>query len=563
MIGMGIGVGFGGKVSSAAPPPTNPVSGSILYQLPDVLSSGLVSSYLDQSSSGNTGTASGGQRPTANLLDLNGKTTVSFNGSNYLTLTDEINLTEGTVHCFVNTLSSEASAVFGYGGEPGPYWFLLFMTDGNIYIGNGVTQNTWQYTATGEWLIVTVVATTTQQNIFINGVYLGPGTQASNPMGGIASIFDIGYGNTRFFTGKMGINLFYNTPLSNADRQTNEAFYSGYYAQTLGNQCLATGNSLVFGVNSTGNQNFPDIASIALGSSWVKIANLGIAGETTPQMITAAPTTIDPFSNTTLRNNICLAWELINDAVANVSQPDQVANVVGHMVTYGTARKAAGFKVIVGTMLSQGYNTNVTDTIRGEINAGILDPTQIGVAWDDVADMSWNPNVGGNGAWENTNYFSSVDKIHMTNYGYQCAAVIWGYYVSKNAILPAASEKTLIDFNGLTVSSFTTGAAGDAIVLLSNASQHYFWFQTGTEHDPGLTGTGVEVSLVGLTTAAQIAGAMAATIQGSLSGQWAATNVNGSGTLTAVQTIDVGTGSHKPAFAYNFGPVVSILKYGH
>lgn len=114
----------------------------------------------------------------------------------------------------------------------------------------------------------------------------------------------------------------------------------------------------------------------------------------------------------------------------------------------------------------------------------------------------------------------------------------------------------LVDFGTLLVSNFVTGGAGLACYVWGgNNTQFYFWFNTGTETDPGLTGTGIQVVLTGLVTATDIATAMAnvantspgpgtwsvITIQTTVFGQQTAAQFTNSNNSNINNAVDVNT----------------------
>ena len=123
----------------------------------------------------------------------------------------------------------------------------------------------------------------------------------------------------------------------------------GVLAYSTNYNIVADGNSITFGNGATSGQEYPTILGSRLTNTATTntVTNKGVGGQTTQQMEADAVTDIDPLINVSKRN-ILLAWEARNDMIQNSLS---VSDAYNNMVTYCTNRRAAGWEVIVGTIL--------------------------------------------------------------------------------------------------------------------------------------------------------------------------------------------------------------------
>lgn len=171
---------------------------------------------------------------------------------------------------------------------------------------------------------------------------------------------------------------------------------------------LCDGNSMTF----TGPTSaWPTKIADYIGPSWL-IRNIAVSGQTTQQMAADAASEADSQFSALRSRCILVAWEGRNDMVVNgITGAQAFAN----MKAYCQARRAAGWKVVVLTMLP---TTAVDETHRGDYN------TPIRATWrtfaDGLADVAADPRIGDAGDALDTTYF--YDGTHMTDAGYAIIA---------------------------------------------------------------------------------------------------------------------------------------------
>lgn len=184
---------------------------------------------------------------------------------------------------------------------------------------------------------------------------------------------------------------------------------TGAYA----NQVIFDGNSMTDGSTSS----YPATTVAALTGTWYS-RNFGVSGQTTTQMISDGVSQIDPFYDSRVTNNVLVAWETTNELKLGVSATDAYNN----LVAYCRARKNAGFKVVVPTILPRSESGTPEDfnTKRATVNTNIRNNyASFATA---IADVAANTDIGEDGDSENATYYA--DKVHMTTAGYNIVAGI-------------------------------------------------------------------------------------------------------------------------------------------
>lgn len=145
--------------------------------------------------------------------------------------------------------------------------------------------------------------------------------------------------------------------------------------------------------------------------------NVGVGGEQITTMITNAPTVVDP-KLVAGRNNIVVICGGSNDIWV------QDANPYNNVVAYCQARRAAGWKVVVGTITSRADTQDSIpadyETLRLACNASIR--ANWSTFADALADFGGDANLGTNQASAvNAQYFTG-DGAHHNWRGYQIRA---------------------------------------------------------------------------------------------------------------------------------------------
>lgn len=187
--------------------------------------------------------------------------------------------------------------------------------------------------------------------------------------------------------------------------------------QFVGRQAkiIFAGNSLTAGTNASSTEQFYPNQCMRLLRSGEPFHNFGTPSQTTPQMITAAATQVDPVYDAN-RKCVVLAWEGLNDLFAGSSAAQAYANLASY---YG-ARRAKGFIVIAATLIDcqNGSKPVGFDTARATVNANILaNYLTFAHGYADFAARAELSNAN------DTTYFST-DKTHLTDAGYAVVASV-------------------------------------------------------------------------------------------------------------------------------------------
>lgn len=145
------------------------------------------------------------------------------------------------------------------------------------------------------------------------------------------------------------------------------------------------------------------------------------------QMAADATTQIDPLYYPPQRQ-VVIAWAGTNDLYFGAS----AATTYARIVAYATARKAAGWRVILLTILPRSNSGTPAgfEVARQSVNASLLADfsTATGESgiWTGAAYADYLVHVGGDGTVgdsgdeNNTTYY--LDKVHLTSAGYAIIA---------------------------------------------------------------------------------------------------------------------------------------------
>jgi hypothetical protein len=239
---------------------------------------------------------------------------------------------------------------------------------------------------------------------------------------GADSAVNAGYGNLKTV---VGTNIFMGT-------DTTLSYFLSHIVNGLNNNIVGDGNSNSVGFNNppgTGTNiphSYPTISFNALGgtAAGYTVQVLGVPSQTTQQMITNAPSVIDPQYNASFTHNYLYSWEMENDIQINAISAFQA---VTNMNNYYTARNAVGWRTIGATALTKtngsGYDSLLTSTIDSANLYLVHNHTS-----NLFIDFRGNP-------WLNNNMSRAgfgPDYIHMNASGTQVMADSFSYYVKKD-----------------------------------------------------------------------------------------------------------------------------------
>lgn len=93
------------------------------------------------------------------------------------------------------------------------------------------------------------------------------------------------------------------------------------------------------------------------------------------------------------------------------------------------------------------------------------------------------------------------------------------------------------DFTGLTGLDFVTGGTGLYLQLFNGSGLFYPWYNTGTETDPGLSGTGLQISCFAYDPASSLASEMASAVNLYVGGTFSASASGNVCTITTLANI--------------------------
>lgn len=178
------------------------------------------------------------------------------------------------------------------------------------------------------------------------------------------------------------------------------------------------GDSLTAGTGSSGGNTYPAQCITSLGASLWTYNNNGVAGQTLQAMLSNASTEVDLLSDTGAPANICVIWAGTNDVVGGRTS----AQILADLLSYIAGLRAAGFRVVVVTMLARTefVSTPAEEAVRQEVNTAMLG----GGYGDAVANLSSDSRLD-DGTSTLPAGVDSGDHVHLSNtgYGYVASAV--------------------------------------------------------------------------------------------------------------------------------------------
>lgn len=236
--------------------------------------------------------------------------------------------------------------------------------------------------------------------------------------------------------------VFYNRILSSQEISDVTSYFKNKYgisspaAPTW--NVVIDGNSHAIGYLGTNSSAIHDgFSATTYAPKSQDSINMATAGIATPALITRAASRIDTLYNTSINVNkrIVIVWEGTNDLALTSNRTDVQA--YNNLKTYCQARKAAGWKVIIGTILPRtptgASNTNY-ETYRLSVNTMIRNAFLANEGWADaIADVGGDATIGATGAYSNTTYFAT-DGIHLKDAGHNIAKTYFTNAI--NSIVP-------------------------------------------------------------------------------------------------------------------------------
>jgi lysophospholipase L1-like esterase len=181
---------------------------------------------------------------------------------------------------------------------------------------------------------------------------------------------------------------------------------------------VCEGDSLTEGYGATAGNTYPELlVAKYLADDAIKITatNMGVGGQTVATMIVNASTTIDPLLGDYKR--ALIFWGGVNDLGTSAT----AETVYQRILTYCTARKAAGWNVFACTILPQDHYTSILDFEDKRVYVNNKIRTELIDVVDGIIDFTTDENIGQKGDETNLTYYNA-DKIHLTDAGYAIVA---------------------------------------------------------------------------------------------------------------------------------------------
>ena len=195
------------------------------------------------------------------------------------------------------------------------------------------------------------------------------------------------------------------------------------------------GDSITAGTTTTG-YDYPHMVAVALrGLGYtVDYANLGVSSQTLANMESDAAEQVDALYDAGDTHNTVVCWGGINDIYNDAS----AATVESRLSTYCSNRQAAGWKVVVLTIIPAASVTEGKETIRQAVNVWIR--ANYGDFAESLRDIASDALFDTLDDVTNTTYYQG-DGIHPTRIG--------------NAYIAALVQATIQTLTGTTGTSST------------------------------------------------------------------------------------------------------------
>lgn len=181
---------------------------------------------------------------------------------------------------------------------------------------------------------------------------------------------------------------------------------------------IADGNSLTFGTGATpGSTDYPTQLAALLSGSWT-VSNLGIAAQSTGDMLLDAETEVDTLYDAASAQNVVIAWEGTNDLYYGHTPLVSARR----MRDYILRRRYKGFQaVFCMACLSRadGGTPGTFNTSRATYNARLVTDA----TGKRVIRLDLDSRIGDNGDEQDGTYFDP-DDVHMDSNGYSVVAAL-------------------------------------------------------------------------------------------------------------------------------------------
>jgi lysophospholipase L1-like esterase len=219
--------------------------------------------------------------------------------------------------------------------------------------------------------------------------------------------------STFFWNGHIQEVFAKNTALSDSDASSLVGYLLTESGKTDEQMIVCDGDSLTFGLRSTGGLTYPAQLETLYGATVARTLNYGVSGQTLVAMQSDAVAQIDRYAKRLdAVKPTLVAWGGTND----INTGADSATALVSLATYCSGRKSAGFRVVVCTMIARGSFDATQNTYRDEFNASVR--TNYLDYADDLCDLALDARLAN---VADTAYFDA-DTVHLNNTGYGVVA---------------------------------------------------------------------------------------------------------------------------------------------
>jgi len=399
-----------------------------------------VSSWTDSSGSGNTTTqGTGANQPTFHTNRINLMPAVTFDGSATRMATPSfLSSAYDKAFTFIQVANKVGTSLRVTSAAGGTQWFsgrepnsgYYYQPFGGTIISSPPFDNT-------QPCIETFRYDGTNVTLRINGVTVQTSPQSGNlGLSGALTIGDLAAGGFTW-DGDIGDMLVFNASLSDGDATLVERYEAGKYNLAKA-KIIFEGDSITFGMHSTGTNNYPGDVVASLGglASW-SAANMGISGRTAATMLYSDTQSIINSQHTA--SDIVVIMAGSNDLAVNGTS---AATTYSYIVSLCQLIQLSGYQVVICTITARngsGDNGGF-DANRLTVNSNIR------LNWrtfaNACADVGSDAVLGQSSQTTNTTYFFS-DQIHPVNAGYVLLANYVTQAITRLQMFPASITGTI------------------------------------------------------------------------------------------------------------------------
>jgi lysophospholipase L1-like esterase len=403
-----------------------------------------VKQWNDRSSGGYNATQSTtSSRPTYKTNIMNGNPVLRFAGASNIVTTSFLDASFNTSFTFFIVKTKISSPIKCDTGNNVFTWFSAGAND-SLYANMGnLSPTSLIIPKNGTQAITNPTIETYRYNgvqslIRFNGISKVGSATGNLGLSGSLTIGSLS-DNTYYYDGDIAEIIIYNSVLSGIQIDQVESYLMTKYAIVSGLPIsiplfIFDGDSMTTGYGADTGYDYPSQVQGLLGLT-ATYQNLGVPGQTVLQMSNDASTQIDIEYSDSRTINILTLLGGVNDLAGSPPRQD-ATTTYNRIVDYCQNRRAAGFKVIVNTILPQSATVGPVDYEMSRQIINSLIRTNWPTFADGISDIASDTRIGDAGDSEDTTYYA--DKIHMTNVGYGIVASYVTAAINK-IIRPVAS----------------------------------------------------------------------------------------------------------------------------